>query len=47
LIGADELVDGRAMDDTAQALGNLTVEPISKEQAARLLGKAVPQAKKS
>jgi len=45
LIGADELVDGRAMDDTAQALGNLTVEPISKEQAARLLGKAVPKAK--
>ena len=47
LIGADELVDGRAMDDTAQALGNLTVEPISKEQAARLLGKTIPQAKKT
>ena len=38
LIGADELVDGRPMDDTAQALGNLAVEEISKEQAARLLG---------
>lgn len=47
LIGADELVDGRAMDDTAQALGNLTVEPISKEQAARLLGKTAPQSKTS
>ena len=47
LIGADELVDGRPMDDTAQALGNLKVEEISKEQAARLLGKVAPKAKKS
>ncbi len=46
LIGADELVDGRAMDDSAQALGVVVAEPINKEQAARLLGKSVP-AKKS
>ncbi len=40
LIGAEELVDGRAMEDAAQALGAVVAEPISKEQAARLLGKS-------
>ncbi len=39
LIGAEELIDGRAMEDTAQALGNLVVELVSKEQASRLLGR--------
>lgn len=39
LIGAEELLDGRAMEDTVQALGNLVVEMVGKEQAARLLGK--------
>ena len=33
------------MEDTAQALGNLVVETISKEQAARLLGKQPAQKK--
>lgn len=45
LIGAEEFLDGRAMEDTAQALGNLVVETISKEQAARLLGKQPAQKK--
>ncbi|WNK00576.1 cyclic nucleotide-binding domain-containing protein [Thalassospiraceae bacterium LMO-JJ14] len=39
LIGAEELIDGRVMDDTVQALGALTAELVSKEQAAGLLGK--------
>lgn len=45
LIGAEELLDGRPMEDTAQALGNLTVETVVKEQAARLLGKQVAKKK--
>lgn len=43
LVGADELVDGQPMADTAQALGNLSVEPITIEQAGQMLGR---QAKK-
>jgi tetratricopeptide (TPR) repeat protein/CRP-like cAMP-binding protein len=39
LIGAEELLDGRAMEDSAQALGAIVAEPVSKEQAARLLGR--------
>lgn len=39
LVGAEELVEGRAMADNAQALGTLVVEPVTKEMAARLLGK--------
>lgn len=39
LVGADELVDGKPMADTAQALGNLSVEPITVEQAIQLLGR--------
>ena|GEM_PF-761272 len=39
LIGAEELLDGRAMEDTAQALGPLVAELIGVDQAARLLGK--------
>jgi hypothetical protein len=39
LIGAEELVDGRAMEDAAQALGPLVAELINKDQAARLLGR--------
>lgn len=42
LIGANELIDGTAMTETAQALGALTVEEISKEQAMRLLGRRAP-----
>ncbi len=47
LVGAEELVDGRPMGETAQALGPLVAEPISAEQAARLLGRAGKKPKKS
>lgn len=46
LIGAEEMLDGRPMEDTAQALGTLKVEAVSMEQAAQLLGRA-PSAKKA
>ncbi len=39
LIGADKMLDGRPMEDTAQALGALKVETVSMEQAAQLLGR--------
>jgi len=45
LVGAEELLDGRAMADAAQALGALVVEPVSKDMAARLLGKPIAKAK--
>lgn len=40
LVGAEELVAGRAMAATAQALGALVVEEISKAQAEQLLAKS-------
>lgn len=39
LVGADEFLDGQAMADTAQALGNLTVEELGLEQTVQLLGR--------
>lgn len=40
LVGAEELVEGRPMAATAQALGPLVVEEIAKAQAEQLLGKS-------
>lgn len=45
LVGAEELIDGQAMSQTAQALGALKAEPIVKEQAERLLGRKSKTAK--
>lgn len=42
LIGAEELAAGRPMAETAQALGNVIAEVLTKEQAMRLLGKTAP-----
>lgn len=39
LVGADEFLDGLAMTDTAQALGNLRVEVLTLEQTVQLLGR--------
>ena len=39
LVGADEFLDGQAMADTAQALGNLKVEILTLEQTVQLLGR--------
>lgn len=39
LVGADEFLDGQMMADTAQALGNLTVEELSLEQTVQLMGR--------
>lgn len=47
LVGADEFLDGNAMTDTAQALGNLTVEELTLEQTVQLLGRKPSKAKPS